>query len=260
MSASALFEMRGISYRRNNRAILDGIDWKVEAGEDWALFGPNGCGKSTLLRILLGYELPNGGELFRFGEELPDLRELRKDMGYVGAFIRDEMAKDETVLDAVASGRGASIGIFFETEASVYAEAREKLSLLGLSGYEGRTFGTLSEGEKNRVLIGRALMANPKLLILDEPSSHLDIAARERLLQNLEAVKAAHPQLSLLLVTHHPEEIPSFVSRVLMLRQGKTFFRGTPETAFTSKVLSGLFELPIESRQESGRYSIRLIR
>ena len=236
--------------------ILHRIDWLVEKGQHWAILGPNGSGKTSLLRALTGYLPPTAGTISVLGETYgrTDWRELRKRVGIVSSSIYQMMADNETALNSVLSGRYAQIGLWGETTPAERREAARILRRVECEYLRGRPWMYLSQGERQRVLIGRALMARPRLLILDEPCAGLDPAAREHFLQFLERLARGRGAPVLVLVTHHTEEITPSFSHVLVLKGGRVAASGEKALMLNSKLLSYAFGVPVRIRREQGRY------
>ena len=243
---------------RSDTVILDGVTWRVRAGEHWAILGANGSGKTSLLSALTAYLPPTNGwiELLgkRYGET--DWRELRKRIGLVSSSIRQLMADDEPALETVISGKYAMIDYW---GAILPADRRQAVGILKkieCAHLAKRPWGVLSQGERQRLLIGRALMASPSLLVLDEPCAGLDPAAREHFLQFIQRLGRRRIAPTLVLVTHHVEEIVPAISHVLVLKSGKVLASGTKESVLTSATFSCAFDAPIQLNTIRGRYSL----
>jgi iron complex transport system ATP-binding protein len=222
---------------------LRDIDWRIAPDENWILFGRNGSGKTRLLEIIAGYRFPSSGAISRFGELAGhcDIRELRKRIGYVSTILREKFSPGENILDVVVSGLYASVGLYQEVEPEHYEFARELLASSGLSGREEDAFGILSDGERQKVIMLRAIISRPDLLILDEPTKCLDLVAREEFLATLEGMNSLH-RASIIYVTHHVEEIIPLFSRILMLKSGAIYFSGTVKEGISSERLTELFQ------------------
>jgi iron complex transport system ATP-binding protein len=238
--------------------ILDSIDWTVQRGQHWAILGANGSGKTSLLSTLTGYMPLTAGVISMLGETYgrSDWRELRKRVGIVSSSVHQMMAGHETTLGTVISGRHAMIGMWGEIRADERAQALKILRQVEAESIRERPWRVLSQGERQRVLIGRALMARPQLLILDEPCAGLDPVAREHFLQFLERLARSPTAPTLVLVTHHVEEITPAFSHVLILRDGRVLAEGTKSKVLTSGTLSRAFNAPLKLRQRRGRYSL----
>jgi len=258
MSHPAL-ELRNVSFRANGRLILDRVNWTVKRGEHWTLLGPNGAGKSTLLKIACGYLWPNaGGEVLRDGRSLLDLRELRKSIGYVTSTLVSEIPPREKVLDTVLSGEFAQLGLMEAPDDADRRHARACLEELGCLDLTDKPFGVLSQGEAQKVLIARARMAKPFLIILDEPCAGLDPGARERFLAAIQRLCDRENCASLILVTHHVEEIMPAFERTIALKAGKVLARGATAQVVRSDLLTRLYGCQVEATRQNERYSLRL--
>ena len=258
MSIPAL-EIRKVTYAINGRKILDTIFWKVERGEHWAILGPNGAGKTTLLKIVCGYLWPNGGgEVRRQGETLVDLRELRRSIGWVTSTLNFKIPGDEVVLSTVLSGRYARVGFSvmrWETPSKKdYELAQQHLVELGCSELARMPFGSLSQGEQQKVLIARARMTRPYLIILDEPCAGLDPGARETFLASIQTLGLQKGAPSLVYVTHHLEEIMPLFKKTLILKEGKVIACGNTEQIIHDQAIEELYGVSTQLVKSHGRY------
>ncbi len=260
-SATVVIEVSDLSVTRD-APILQAINWQVKKGQHWVILGANGSGKTSLLRVLTGYLAPSGGVIRVLGETFGrfDWRELRKRVGLVSSSIRQMIPDHETALETVVSGASATIGFWREMDEQSKARALEILRQAELLALQDRPWRLLSEGERQRVLIGRALMAEPKLLILDEPCAGLDPVARERFLDFLQQLGSHNEEPALVLVTHHVEEIMPVFSHVLVLKNGKVLASGTKDKCMTSEILSEAFGTSVELLRSDDRYWMRLRR
>jgi iron complex transport system ATP-binding protein len=234
------------------------MDWTVRRGERWAIVGPNGAGKTTLLAIAATYLWPTTGGVEVLGERLGrvDARDLRRRIGYVSASLADRIDERLTALEVVVSARDAALAPWWTTfgEADRY-RALACLERMGCGPLAGRTFGTLSSGERQRAQIARTLMSEPELLLLDEPAAGLDLAAREALVGRLAALAAEPMPAAIVLVTHHLEEIPPGFGHALVLADGRVIAAGPIRGALTSASLSEAYGLPLILRHRAGRFS-----
>lgn len=258
MNRTPALELRDVSHAAGAKRILESIDWTVQPGEHWAVLGPNGSGKTTLLKIASGYLWPNaGGEVYRKGKTLLDLRELRKCIGWVTASLPPEIPAREAVLRTVVSGRFAQIGLLeqFGAKASArdYRAARRFLGEMGCGHLRHREFGTLSQGEQQKVLIARARMARPYMIILDEPCAGMDPGARETFLAALDKLGRQKKIPALIYVTHHIEEILPLFRQSLVLRDGKILHRGATRRVLDRDVLRDLYGVPLTIIRRKGR-------
>ncbi len=252
--------LKDINFMRNRRLILDNVSWEIKPGEHWAVLGANGSGKTTLLQLLAGYLWPTSGEVTvlgkRFGEI--DLRELRKSIGWVGSFLQAQIPPAQKPLDFIVSGKFATLGIYVKPEESDYAEAVKLAEKLEVAHILDSTYAVLSQGEKQRLLIARALIHKPKLLILDEPCNGLDIVSREQLLSTLESLGRTSDGPTMILVTHHLQEIMPAFTHVFFLKSGRCAACGEKELILRENLLTEIFGIPIEARCENGRFWSRV--
>lgn len=255
-----IFELDDVSHTARGRKILDGVCWQVNHGEHWAMLGPNGAGKTTILRIAAGYLWPNaGGQVRRLGRELLDLRDLRRSIGWVSNTLHAIVPKNENALDTVVSGRTAQLGLkVFRGIAPApeeYDTARTFLEQLGQADLVNKEFGILSQGEQQIVLVARARMALPMLMILDEPCAGMDPGTRERFLESLDPLLTEPEAPSIVIVTHHVEEIVPGFTQTLIVSDGQVTNRGTTQDVISQPTLSGLYKTPVRQLVESeGRY------
>lgn len=243
---------------RNANKILDDVTWRVTPGEHWVILGANGSGKTSLLSSLAGYLPPTSGEIAVFNRVYgeADWRELRRRIGLVSSSIRQMMADSETALETVASGKYAMIDFWGPVKRKDKVRALEILQQVECGYLEERPWLYLSQGERQRVLIGRALMADPRLLILDEPCAGLDPVARENFLHFLQRLAKSPNAPTLVLVTHHVEEITPAFSHILMLKSGKVLASGPKKKTLTAKLLSEAFGAPVKLSSKRGRYQL----
>ncbi len=248
------------SFRRDGVEILREVRWTISKGEHWVLLGPNGSGKTSLLRILAAYEWPSHGEVEVLGEKFGryDLRELRKRIGLVCPALLPRFPHWDDARSIVLSGIDAAIGRNRKFTTEEEQRALAALEAVAAGHIARRPFGALSEGERQRVLIARAFLPAPALLVLDEPCEGLDPLARERLLEDLARFAARPGAPTMVLVTHHLEEIPPFVSHGLLLGEGAVVAMGKVEEVVSDGNLSRAFGVPCEVRREGARrYSLR---
>jgi iron complex transport system ATP-binding protein len=253
--STPVLEVAGLRVRRGIVPILDGVDWRVMDGEHWAILGPNGSGKTSLLAALTGYLMPTEGEIVLLGERYgaSDWRELRRRIGMVGPSVGRLMNDTEPALATVVSGRYAMIDYWGRPKRTDTLEARRLLEAVELPHAAARPWAVLSQGERQRVLIARALMASPRLLILDEPCAGLDPVARERFLRFVDRLVAGPDAPTLVLVTHHVEEISPAFSHALLLAAGRVVASGPARRTLTSASLSAMFGEPVRLGRSGGR-------
>jgi iron complex transport system ATP-binding protein len=237
------------------RRILSDINWHIKPGENWILFGRNGSGKTKLLEIITGYEFPTEGEVFRFGRghEGHDIRETRRRIGYISSALKDKFTMRETLIDTLLGGLYASVGLYRKALRADVERAADLLAQAGFGGRERDTISRLSDGEKQKVMILRALINDPDLMMLDEPAAGLDIVAREDLLDTIDGV-AARKNIALVYVTHHVEEIVPLFDRIFMLDNGSCFFSGRVAEAVRDDRFSELFGRGVTVEQRNGRF------
>lgn len=254
--ARPILDISGLRIQRGRTTILDGVCWRVERGQHWVILGANGSGKTSLLSALTGYFMPTAGQISVLGENYgqTDWRELRKHIGLVSSSVRQMMHEDEPALETVITGKYAMIDFWGRPEASDCAEAKRILQRIECAHLAERPWLVLSQGERQRVLIGRALMARPRLLILDEPCAGLDPAAREHFLQFLQRIGRRKDAPTLVLVTHHVEEIMPVFSHVLILKNGRVLAAGPKAKILKANLLSQALEEKTKLRKEKGRY------
>lgn len=252
-----IIEVSGLRVEREV-PILRRIDWRVGTGQHWAILGANGSGKTSLVSAITGYLPPTAGTIVLLSETYgrTDWRELRKRVGIVSSSIREMMGGNETTLRAVLSGRYAQVGLWGEVRAAETAQAEKLLRRVEARHLRDRPWCQLSEGERQRVLIGRALMARPRLLVLDEPCAGLDPVAREHFLQFLERMAKRRGGPVLVLITHHSEEITPSFTHVLLLKNGTVLALGKKADILKSALLSEAFGAALTVRRNRGRYRL----
>ncbi|MGJ3241526.1 MAG: ABC transporter ATP-binding protein [Opitutales bacterium] len=260
-SQRVLLALEGIRLERGPTRILRGVDWTVRSGQHWVILGPNGSGKSSLLKMLQGQEAATRGTIRLFGQTYgeADWNDLRSRIGVVASAVHNRIHFPETALETVVSGARGMINFWGRIRPGEGKAAERHLRAVGLPprAFAGRAWGTLSQGERQRVLIARALMAGPELLILDEPCAGLDPVSRERFLHFLDGLAHRGDGPALVLVTHHVDEILPAFSHVLLLQQGRAVTAGTVREALTGPNLSRAFGAPARLRRSrDGRYSV----
>ena len=247
-----------------SRPILEDVRWRIERAQHWALVGPNGCGKSTLLSILSGDLWASRGTVHVLGAEYGrvDKRELRKRIGLVSSALFGLLPSEDTGEEIAASGLMAMIGKLGAPSAEALERGRRALSLVSAESTARKPYGVLSQGEKQRVMIARALVNEPALLVLDEACSGLDPVARERFLCDLGTLACSKDGPTQIHVTHHLEEIPPFVTHALVLSEGRVVAMGPAERTLTSETLSAAFGAPcrvdVEGTGADRRYQLRV--
>ncbi|MEH3143182.1 MAG: ABC transporter ATP-binding protein [Mycobacterium kyogaense] len=258
-----LIDFTKVTLRRNGRVLVGPVTWSVELDERWVIVGPNGAGKTSLLRIAAAMEHPSSGTAHILGERLGrvDMSELRARIGLSSASLAQRVPDDEVVRDLVVSAGYAVLGRWREKYDDVdYAQALDMLESVGGEHLADRTYGTLSEGERKRVLIARALMTDPELLLLDEPAAGLDLGGREELVARLSDLALDPDAPAMVLVTHHVEEIPPGFSHCLILSEGEVVDAGLLTDVLTADNLSAAFGQSIALDLIDGRYFARRTR
>lgn len=251
-----VLDLEKVSLKRGGAWILKDIDWKIRKGEHWVLFGLNGAGKTAILKMLNAYYFPTCGNVTVVGKEFgktPLGEQLRTKIGFVSSSIQQMFYPSDSAYQIILSGAFASIGLYETPTDEMRNKAVSLLEKLGCMDYADRGYETLSQGERQRVLIARALMANPELLILDEPATGLDFLARESLLETIGEIAVQPDAPTLIYVTHHLEEILPVFDKTLFLRRGEVFASGDTKDMITSHRLSEFFELPVDIIWQNNR-------
>lgn len=248
-AGTMILDMKGVSVRRDGNWLLREVDWTIREGEHWVLFGLNGAGKTTLLNVLNAYIFPYEGDVMvlglTFGKDY--LREnLRKQIAFVSDSLKPQIELTESAAEVMLSGLYGSTNLYNKPTDEDIDKVVEMLHFLGCHEYRNRSFETLSHGEKQRVLIGRALMTEPRLLILDEPTGGLDFIAREQLLEVVEKVAKRKGGPTIVYVTHHTEEIIPEFTHTLLLKKGVVYKAGLTKELLVESTLSDYFDMPVD--------------
>jgi iron complex transport system ATP-binding protein len=259
-NSKTILSISALRIERSGTVILDDVHWRVTRGQHWVILGANGSGKTSLLSALTGYLMPTAGDICLLGQTYgeSDWRELRKHIGIVSSSVRQMMADDEPALATVASGKYAMIDFWGRVTRTEKAQALKLLRQVECAYLADRPWSVLSQGERQRVLIGRALMARPRVLILDEPCAGLDPAAREHFLQFIQRLGRRQTSPTLVLVTHHVEEIMPVFSHVLLLKDGRVLATGDKTAALNSRNLTRAFKAPIKLERHRNRYTLKV--
>ncbi|HBF35199.1 TPA: molybdenum ABC transporter ATP-binding protein [Candidatus Sumerlaeota bacterium] len=260
LTSHPILDLENITFIREPRTILDNVTWQIQPGMHTALLGGNGSGKTTLIRILTGYEWPTDGEVTVLGKRFGSccLPDVRRHIGLVSSAIAPRFPAQADPLDIVAAGVDAALGIFRDFTRSELARARAALEALNAGHLIGREYSTLSQGEQQRVQIARALIARPALLALDEPCGGLDPAARAHFLDDLAQLARSESAPTLLLVTHHIDEIGPWIKRVTALKNGQIFQEGSRDEMLCDSVLGKVFGCKCRVQKEGSVYSMRV--
>ncbi len=256
----AVLDFADVTIRRGEAVLLDGVSWRVEEGDRWVILGPNGAGKTTLLQVASAQIHPSAGVAGILDEVLGtvDVFELRPRIGLTSAALAERIPRGERVHDVVVSASYGVVGRWREAYDDLdHQRAVQLLTEVGAAHLTDRTFGTLSEGERKRVQIARALMADPELLLLDEPAAGLDLGGREDLVSTLSVLAADPGSPATVLVSHHVEEIPPGFTHALLLRGGRVVAAGPLEEVVTEANLATTFGMPLVLAHEDGRWSAR---
>ena len=257
---SSALEFTDVVVRREGRNIIDHVTWQVDDDQRWVILGPNGAGKTTLLQLADTLMHPTSGTVTVLGETLgrTDVFEVRPRIGFASSAMAKRVPRDETVLNTVLTAAYSVLGRWNENYEDI--DERRALRVLGdwrLEHLADRTFGTLSDGEQKRVQIARAVMTDPELLLLDEPTASLDLGSREELLALLSGYASSPTTPAMLMVTHHVEEIPVGFTHVLLMREGRIVAAGPVAETLTAESLTETFGMPIVLSSEDGRYAAR---
>ena len=256
--AETVLDFSHVTYVRDGRLILGGVQWQVESDQRWVILGPNGAGKSTLLKLATAADYPTTGEVTVLGSTLGkvDIFELRNRIGFASSVAARRIPTNETVRDVVLTAAYGVEGRWNEEyDEFDLRQAERILTEWDLGELSGRAFGTLSDGERNRAMIARAVMTDPEMLLLDEPSASLDLGARERLVQLLSGYAQSPDSPAMVMVTHHVEEIPPGFTHALLLRGGLVQAAGPIGETLTAENLEATFDMGLELTHTSGRYS-----
>jgi iron complex transport system ATP-binding protein len=252
--------LRGVRVVRDGRPLLDDVDWVVRSGERWVILGPNGSGKTTLLRVAGARLWPTAGTVEILGRRLGsvDVRALRARVAFVSGSVSRELRDTQLAHDVVASGKFGALETWWHSYSDDdWAEADRLLASTGVGGADGvghREFGVISEGERQHVLLARALMSRPEVLLLDEPAAGLDMGARERLLAALGSIAGATDPAPLVLVTHHTEEIPAGITHAVLLAEGRIQRAGPVGDVLTSAAVSECFSVSVTVGRDGARW------
>ncbi|WLV24025.1 ABC transporter ATP-binding protein [Aciduricibacillus chroicocephali] len=250
-----IIKLKNVKWQREGKKILDDVNWEVNSKEHWAILGLNGSGKTTLLNMINGYIWPSEGEMevlgCTFGKT--DIRELRKRIGWVSSSLSARIQGTTDTQDVVVSGKFASVGLYDMPTERDFEKAFALMERIGVRHLIGRSYETCSQGEQQKLLIARGLMADPELLILDEPTNGLDFLSREELMKTINELARSEKAPTIILVTHHIEEILPVFSHTLLLRGGEVYAQGANEDVLKEESLSDFFNYPVSVEWQEGR-------
>jgi len=249
-----ILNVENLTYRIGKRYLLDHINWQVKKGENWVVFGMNGSGKTTLLRTIAGFGNPTSGKIEIFGETYTgeNLLSLRRKIGFISSSFFDKYYRNELAFHIVLSGVTGCLGLSNHIDNLTVIKAKTLLKYLDMEKKSMQPFQELSKGERQKILIARALLAEPELFILDEPSTGLDVYAREQMLEII--YKLSKHDCAIIYVTHYTEEILDIFTHGILLKQGKIYQQGEIKSLFTEDNLSSFLECPVTLQQEFGKY------
>jgi len=252
-----LLEVRNVHLQRDGTTILRDFSWRVKRGENWVVFGPNGAGKTSLLNVIQGYLWPSEGGVWVLGGRLGDgvdVRDLRTHIAVVSDAVKTMVHEELTGLEVLVTGARAHLNIFDPPKPEELELAQSMAEMTNIEPLLTKPFGVMSSGERQRVMITRALMLLPEIVVLDEPCAALDLAGREWVLQTIENIVSDPNAPTVLLTTHHVEEITPSFSHALLLRQGERYAAGPLQKVFTSEALTELFHIPLHLEQTGTRW------
>ncbi|WP_338469437.1 ABC transporter ATP-binding protein [Niallia sp. XMNu-256] len=251
-----VLQLDNVSLKKDGTWILQEVNWHIEKGEHWLLFGLNGSGKTAILKMIHAEYFPTSGSVKvldkKFGKHYLG-EELRLKIGFVSSALQEKFHHNDSAFEIVLSGAYASVGLYEKPTDEIRAKAIRLLKEFGCIEYGDRMYESLSQGEKQRILIARALMANPSILIFDEPTSGLDFIAREQFLETIEKISHEQNAPTMIYVTHHVEEILPVFKKTLLLKEGQVFSSGPTLNIISSESLSQFFDLPVRVHWENER-------
>jgi iron complex transport system ATP-binding protein len=248
--------LENICFRREGRLILRDVSWQIDKGQNWALLGANGSGKTTLLKIITGYEWPTSGKVSVLGNEYGKclIQDVRKNVGWVSSNISTKIPTNDKAIEIVVSGIEASMGLYREYNNEEYDRAKAAMKMLSAESFAEQRYSLLSQGEQQRVLIARALINEPKLLVLDEPCAGLDPGAKEVFLGDLAKLAEHRDAPGIILVTHHVDEIRQWINNVMIIKNGSKLATGKTTDVLNDNNLSEAFGCACRVTNNTGRY------
>ncbi|MGF9697014.1 ABC transporter ATP-binding protein [Paenibacillus sp. MABNR03] len=253
-----MISMEHVSLRREDNQILDDVQLHIEQGEHWVILGRNGSGKTTLLEMMNGYMFPSQGRIEVLGNLYGqcDVREVRKEIGYISQTLIEKLALRDPVWEVVATGAYAFLRFYQTIPDEVKTKAMNLLDEVGFAKLANHPLGTLSQGERKKVMLARALMADPKLLIMDEPCAGLDLFEREKMLAEIDRLRQRN--ITVVYVTHHVEEIMPLFTHVALIREGRIAAAGNKHEVLTEDTIKHTYDIPVEIQWDHDRPWIRV--
>ncbi|PYE49248.1 ATP-binding cassette domain-containing protein [Paenibacillus barcinonensis] len=250
--------MENISLRREDHQILNDVHLRIEPGEHWVILGRNGSGKTTLLEMMNGYLFPSQGRIEVLGHVYGqcDVREVRKEIGYISQTLIEKLTLRDPVWEVVATGAYAFLRFYQTIPDEVKNRAMQLLEDMGFSKLANQPLGTLSQGERKKVMLARSLMAEPKLLIMDEPCAGLDLYEREKMLIEIDRLRQRN--MTVVYVTHHVEEIVPLFTHVALIRDGQIAAAGPKHEVLTEETIKHTYDIPVDIQWHEGRPWIRV--
>lgn len=254
-----ILALKAVTLIRDSNRLLAGINWSVATGEHWALLGRNGSGKTMLTRVVAGYEWPTAGTVDLLDKRLgkTDIRILREHVRWVGSEVQSRVTQSDIVLSIVLSGYKGTIGLYEKVGVAEHKKAIELLDKLGIAETAGKPYELLSYGQQRRVLIARSMITRPQLLMLDEPCNGLDVKAKHEYLQWVNELMSEKQGPSVVMITHHIDEIMPNITHVLLIKNGMVFKKGKKEEVLTDENLTNVLEMPIRIKKHNGYYFIQ---
>jgi len=250
--------MENISLRREENQILDDVHLRIEPGEHWVILGRNGSGKTTLLEMMNGYMFPSSGRIEVLGNVYGqcDVREVRKEIGYISQTLIEKLTLRDPVWEVVATGAYAFLRFYQTIPDEVKTKAMQLLDEMGFAKLANHPLGTLSQGERKKVMLARSLMSEPKLLIMDEPCAGLDLYEREKMLMEIDRLRQRN--MTVVYVTHHVEEIVPLFTHVALIRDGRIAAAGPKHEILTEDTIKHTYDIPVEVQWHEDRPWIRV--
>nr|WP_275446188.1 ATP-binding cassette domain-containing protein [Paenibacillus sp. ACRSA] len=254
----SIIKMQQVSLKREDLQILDNVDLHIHEGEHWVILGRNGSGKTTLLEMMNGYMFPSHGRIEVLGNLYGqcDVREVRKEIGYISQTLIEKLTPRDPVWEVVATGAYAFLRFYQTIPEEVKEKALKLLDEMGFAKLANHALGTLSQGERKKVMLARSLMADPKLLIMDEPCAGLDLFEREKMLAEIDRLRKRN--ITVVYVTHHVEEIVPLFTHVALIRDGRIAAAGPKHDVLTEETIKLTYDIPVEIQWDDGRPWIRV--